>query len=303
MSNITTVTIRNLDKSKLSFVQGVSKDPKRKAPINFHYDGKWFQLRTGKMKFPFGVNKNTDEKTGKVSYALSGVLTGMDPYGVERSTADTDTAKLYNLILDLEKDVLAYAVENSAKLFGKQPNGKPWSQEVIESKFNRILKISKMRDAEGAYVPSGKYAPSVKFTIPVYPNKDKTRDVVCIRSILDSNGRDVAVEPETLDVVFPKFVELDSAIIPSIYVIGDKAFGVSFKLNGVKLSAVQRSAGGVFDEEMDDDETAEDYLATKPEEAVAEAPKEETEDLPPLVPAPTAPAKTPKKRVPRGPVE
>ena len=186
------MTARNIDMSKVTFVPGPSKAG-RNPSINIKYDGQNLQLLVPRAGFPGGVLVRQDEQSGSTSYTLMGSMKNCDPYGVEKSTDDSEMGHFYNFLLDLEALVLKTANENSVKWFGKKR-----SEEAIKDGWKRILGVSNDK-VDGEYVPNGKYPPSFRVKVPVYDNRVSTE-------IVDGDRNPVYATPESLTSIFPKGV-------------------------------------------------------------------------------------------------
>lgn len=263
------IASRNLNADNISFVIGQTK-PGRNPPINFKYEGQNLQIRLPKTNFPGGVIVRNDEKTGVTSYTLIGSLKGCDPYAKEHSAEEDDVSKFYNFLLDLEEKIIANAVENSVKWFGKKR-----SEEAIRDGFKRILNISSDK-IDGEYVPNGKYPPSFRVKVPVYDNKVSTE-------IVDSERNPVYATPESLVSIFPKGVEANLVISGSIYVIAGGGFGVTWRLNQAQVFPRARL-------------TAADIFADDEDDGVTSSPAEETQNETPVAEETPAPVQTSRKK-------
>lgn len=222
------VNARNLDVSKISFVQGIAKQG-RNPPINMKYgdddkNKQFFQILLPKS----GVRLLTrvDEKTGNTSYTLSYTLTGCDNYGRDRADESTEMGKLYNSLKDLEEVVIKAAVDNSAKWFGKKR-----SEETIRDSFNKIIRVSSDK-FDGESVPNGKYPPSWWIKVPVYENQVKVDN----EGIVDNRGNPIdEVTPQRLLTIFPNNCQAKLIVTGSVYVIAGGGFGVTWKLKGAQV--------------------------------------------------------------------
>ena len=243
MATSAIVNTRMLDINKVSFTEP-RKNAKGGTSVSIRYDGQNFQLRIPKMKYPAGVFVREDDKTGKIDYKLIGSLTGCDPYVQERANDEAgDFGKLYNFMRDLEEKLIGTAVANSPKWFGKTR-----TDAGVRDSFKQILSAS--RD-KGASEPNGKYPPSFAVKIPVYDGQVKMQ-------VIDSKGNPVYITADTITEVFPKRVEANLVISPSIYVV-NASFGVSWRVEYAQVFPTERvSARNVFmvEEEVLDDEDA-----------------------------------------------
>jgi hypothetical protein len=234
------ISIRNLDVNKITFVPGPSKAG-RNPGINMKYDGQNMQILVPRLSFPGGVMVRTDEKSGTTAYTLMGTLTGCDSYGKDHAPDGTDVQKFYNFLVDLEERIIAAAVENSVKWFGKKR-----SEEGIREGFNRIVGTSK-DNIDGEWVPNGKYPPSFKTKVPVYDGRVSTE-------IVDGSRNPVYTTPDTLTSIFTKGVDCNLVVSGSIYVIAGGGFGVTWRLQTAQVFARARvTAADIFSSEDDED--------------------------------------------------
>ena len=261
--------IRNINASNVTFVIGQAKSG-RNPPISLKYEGQNLLIGLPRMNFPGGVLVR-DTEGGATSYTLIGSLKGCDPYAKERG-GDDDTGRFYNFLLDMEESIIASAVENSVKWFGKKR-----SEEAIRDGFKRILSISSDR-VDGEYIPNGKYPPSFRVKIPVYDNR-----VSC--SVEDNMKNPVYVTPELLPMVFPKGIECGLVISGSIYVIAGGGFGVTWRLQGAQVYPQARAkvtdfftAEATADDEDEPVEESQVIPSTPQEQVVVQ------EEVPPAAP-------------------
>jgi len=232
------VNVRNIDINKVTFSEP-RKNAKGGTSVQIRYDGQNFQLRIPKMKYPGGVFVREDDNTGKVDYKLIGSLPGCDPYNQNRADAEAgDFGKLYNFLHDLEEKLISAAVANSPKWFGKTR-----SEAGVRDSFKQILSVSSDKGPDGNRVPNGKYPPSFSVKIPVYDGDVKM-------NVIDASGNPVNVTTDSIPSVFPKRVEANLVISPSIYVV-NASFGISWRVEYAQVFQTERiSARSVF---MDED--------------------------------------------------
>jgi hypothetical protein len=286
MASNVSVTARNFNPAKISFVPGIAKS-NRTPPINMKYgdEKSFFQLLLPQA--PVRLLSRVDEKTGEPSYSLSYTLSGCDNYGRERGDESTDMGKLYNALTDLEEMVVKAAVENSAKWFGKKR-----SEEGIRESFKKIIRVSSDK-IDGEFVPNGKYAPSWLIKIPVYDGKvsiDK-------EGIVDSRGNPVYVTPESLQSIFPNNGQAKLAVVGSVYTMAGGGFGVTWKLRAAQVFQTARvRAVELFGTEEESLPAA--PQAPEPEKEVAQDGYESPTPAPAPAAAPAAPAR--KKRAAAG---
>lgn len=292
-TNALVLPVSKLDINRVSFVVGQAKNG-RNPSINIKYDGQNFQMRLPRMKFPGGVLIRDTEQNDSKTYTLIGSLSGCDPYAKEHSTSTDDTAKFYNFLLDLEEKIIAAAVENSVKWFGKKR-----SEEAIRDGFKKLMRVS-VDKVDGEYVPNGKYPPSLTIKVPVYDGRVSM-------DIIDNRGNPIYVTPASLTSVFPKAVESNLVVSGSIYIIAGGGFGVTWRLNYAQVFPQARvTAASVF---ADDIEEEEDETVSAPASTPAPAralTSDETaldveipdlpEDAPAPAPVPETPAPSGRKR-------
>jgi hypothetical protein len=268
------IAIRNLDASKISFVPSPTKAG-RNPSINLKYDGQNMQILVPRLTFPGGVMVRTDEKSGATAYTLMGTLAGCDSYAKTPSDGNTDVQKFYNFLLELEEKIIAAAVENSVKWFGKKR-----SEEGIREGFNRIIGTSK-DNVDGEWIPNGKYPPSFKAKVPVYDNRVSTE-------IVDGQRNPMYATPESLVSIFTKGVDANLVVSGSIYVIAGGGFGVTWRLQTAQVFARARvTAADIFTAE--DEEAPSTQAEAVPQEQDEQRPStpldQPTEPVPPMAPA------------------
>lgn len=284
MSTSAIINVRNIDVNQLSFVVGQAKNG-RNPSINIKYSGQNLQLRLPRMKFPGGISIRESEQGDTKSYSLMGSLTGADPYGKDHSPASDDISKLYNFMLDLEEKIIASAVENSVKWFGKKR-----SEEAIRDSFKKLLRVS-VDKIDGEYVPNGKYPPSLIIKMPVYDNRVSTE-------VVDNKGNPMYMTPSSLASVFPKGVEANLVVSGSIYNVNG-SFGVTWRLTYAQVFPQQKmTAASVFadDIEEEDDQPVQEPVQQEPEKSLTAADTALNLEIPDLDSAPepeTAPVQPP----------
>lgn len=285
MSTTAIVDVRNMDVTRLSFAVGQSKNG-RNPNINIKYDNQNVQVRVPRMNFPGGVLITDSDMPGSQrSYTLISSLRDCDPYAKDRCTTASDIGKFYNFLLDLEEKIIAAAVENSVKWFGKKR-----SEEAIRDSFRRILNVSSDK-IDGERVPNGKYPPSFRIKIPVYDGRVKT-------DVVDAGGREVYLTPESLLSVFPKRVDVSMVITGSIYTIAGGGFGMIWRAELAQVFPQARiRASDVFKNEeqeeatQDEEETPESQTVQVEEKVEATRPVTPPEQSQQTTVPPDAPRK------------
>lgn len=275
MSTNAIVTISNLDINKVSFGEiRANKGGGKSVPIK--YGGQNLQIRIPKTTYPMGVK--VKEINGNTSYQLALTLKGCDPFAKERAGPDaTEFGNFYNFLLDLETKLVKTAKENSVKWWGKSIDEAAIRSVMLKALLNPSVEKDKN---SGAWVPSGKYPPSLFMKVPVY-NGDVAMDVV------DASGKHVEVDTANIVDHFPKRIEASIVVSPSIYLTGSSGFGVTWRISFARISPPQRmTAADVFADELDEEkpseslENAEDLINSY----TVQAPQEQEEVTRPVTP-------------------
>lgn len=271
MASNSVISPKNLDASKITL-----KEPRKNAKggtsVQIGYADQPLKLRIPKSKFPGGVFVREDDKTGKVDYKLIASLNGCDPYIQQDAGPEAgDVGKVYNFLRAMEEKIIAAAAANSVKWFGKSR-----TIDGIRDSFKSILSAS--RD-KGSSEPNGKYPPSLGVKIPVYDGQVKMQ-------VIDAKGNPVYVTPENITDVFPKRVEANLIISPSIYVV-NASFGVSWRVEYAQVFPSETvSAKNLFlDEDVPEEDEAEEGAGTQLT-ASAFQDDPDTAPAPPAVPPP-----------------
>jgi hypothetical protein len=299
MSTNAIVSASTLDSSKVSFGDiRPNKAGGKSVPIK--YNGQNLQIRLPGLYYPMGVNiKETENGT---SYTMSATLKGCDSYAKDRATAEAgDVGTLYNFLLDLQEKLVLTATENSVKWFGKARK-----EEVVRDTMKMFVAPS-VEKVNGEWVPTGKYPPSLRMKVPVYDGK-VTMDVV------NAVGNPIAVSVDNLQEVFPKRVDANITVVPSVYVSG-QGFGVTWRITHARVSPPQRmTARDVFADEIaaekraaaaaparlpqaDEDEIGDILQEAEDQEEITVPMETPSAAAPAPAPAPAPAAKTNRRRV------
>ena len=214
------VSINVLNVSNVSFAVGKAVAG-RNPTITLKYDGQNLQIKCPRIGYPGGCLVRTND-TGVTTHTLIGTLKGCDTYAKEPSTDGSDVGMFYNFLTQLDESIVAAAVENSVKWFGKKR-----SLEAIRDSFKASLSVSSDK-VDGEYIPNGKYPPSFRAKVPVYDNRVSAE-------VVDSSLNPVYVTPANLQAVFPKGVEANLVISGSIYVIAGGPFGVTWRVQKAQV--------------------------------------------------------------------
>ncbi|ABT15612.1 hypothetical protein FR483_N327L [Paramecium bursaria Chlorella virus FR483] len=164
-------------------------------------------IQTPAMHLPFGISGYRERPDAEPT-----------SYSADLSFRDMDTnenlATLFNKINELDTHLVDAAVENSVSWFGKKK-----SRELLEDTYRKLTKVD----------PSGKYAPVMKFKIPMLNGKPNVQ-------IFDTDKKPISVE----DV--PKGAKVKViAEVASIWFIGSgTSWGISFR--AVQILIVSKPA-------------------------------------------------------------
>jgi hypothetical protein len=285
------INVSKISASNIQFAD-VRKNKNGGASVGFKLNNQNVQFRIPQVNFPGGLQvKENPNKDGSVtvSYNLSASLNGGDPYGQALSEDASETAKAYNFFHDLQERIIQTAVERSVQWFGKKR-----SEDSIRDSFNKFISVS-VDKVDGAWVPNGKYPPSLRMKLPVYDGK-------VAMELIDGEENDVELSPGTLASIFTKGSSAKLVLQGQIYFVG-QSFGVTWKPSyGQIFQRKKATARDFFKRDEDDAEDAEESAPIPGGAAAALADDEEegqlaTEEAPaPAAPAPAAEAKAPARR-------
>jgi hypothetical protein len=174
---------------------------------------------------------------------------------------------------DFQEVLLKYFIENSVRMFGKRR-----SEESLRETMKNTVTAAVKKNAEGEWVQTGEYPPSIRFKVPVWDGEVNTE-------VIDSNDNPVTVSLDTLPSVFPKAMSASVVVTGSVYIAG-LSFGMTWKITDAKVEVPKKRT--IFDKFRDEEPAA------PPTESVVPAPAEEDEEPPsedekpaaPVVPAP-----------------
>ena len=283
------INASNLDINKVTFGDiRISKNNGSKS-VPIKYNGQNFQMRIPKLQYPMGVSvKETENGT---NYTMLASLRGCDSYAKERAPTDAgEVGQMYNFLKDLEEKVIKTAVAQSKSWFGRERK-----EDVLRDSMKSL--VSPSVEKQGAeWVPNGKYPPSFRMKVPVYPN-DKGVPTVNMDAV-DMANRPLPLTPENLESVFPKRMEARFIVNPSIYVSG-QGFGVTWRISYAQVSAQARvSAAQLFEAEETEDVPQAVQIPQETEEQQEEQAQEEETPAPAPAPVPAtpAPAKVARRR-------
>ena len=281
------INVTKISASDIQFAD-VRKNKNGGASVGFKLNNQNVQFRIPQVTFPGGLQvKENPNKDGSVtvSYNLSASMNGGDPYGQTRSEDVSDTGKLYNFMFDLQERIIQTAVERSTQWFGKKR-----SEDSIRDSFNKFVSVS-VDKVDGAWVPNGKYPPSLRMKLPVYDGK-------VAMELIDGDENDVELSPGTLVGTFSKGSSAKLVLQGQIYFVG-QSFGVTWKPSyGQIFQRKKATARDFFKRDEDDAEDFEAPVAGGAAAALADDEEEggqlaDAEEAPAAAPAPT-PAPTEK---------
>ena len=164
-------------------------------------------IQSPAMHLPFGISCYRERPDAEpTSYSADLSFRDMD--------SNENLATLFNKINELDTQLIDAAVENSVAWFGKQK-----SRELLEDTYRKLTKVDS----------SGKYAPVMKFKIPMINGKPNVQ-------IFDVDKKPIGVD----DV--PKGAKVKViADLASIWFIGSgTAWGVTFR--AVQILVVSKPA-------------------------------------------------------------
>jgi hypothetical protein len=164
-------------------------------------------IQTPTMHLPFGISGYRERPDAEPS-----------SFSADLSFRDMDSneslSTLFNKINELDTHLIDAAAENSVAWFGKQK-----SRELLEDTYRKLTKVD----------PSGKYAPVMKFKIPMLNGKPNVQ-------IFDTDKKPIGVD----DVPKGAKVKVISDLA-SIWFIGSgTAWGVTFR--AVQILVVSKPA-------------------------------------------------------------
>jgi hypothetical protein len=281
------INVTKISASDIQFAD-VRKNKNGGASVGFKLNNQNVQFRIPQVTFPGGLQvKENPNKDGSVtvSYNLSASMNGGDPYGQIRSEDVSDTGKLYNFMFDLQERIIQTAVERSTQWFGKKR-----SEDSIRDSFNKFVSVS-VDKVDGAWVPNGKYPPSLRMKLPVYDGK-------VAMELIDGDENDVELSPGTLVGTFSKGSSAKLVLQGQIYFVG-QSFGVTWKPSyGQIFQRKKATARDFFKRDEDDAEDFEAPVAGGAAAALADDEEDggqlaDAEEAPAAAPAPT-PAPTEK---------
>ena len=287
------INVSKISASDIQFAD-VRKNKNGGSSVGFKLNNQNVQFRIPQVTFPGGLQvKENPNKDGSVtvSYNLSASMNGGDPYGQTRSEEPSETGKLYNFMFDLQERIIQTAVERSVQWFGKKR-----SEDSIRDSFNKFISVS-VDKVDGAWVPNGKYPPSLRMKLPVYDGK-------VAMELIDGDENDIELSPGTLAGIFTKGSSAKLVLQGQIYFVG-QSFGVTWKPSyGQIFQRKKATARDFFKRDEDDAEDFEAPVAGGAAAALADDEEEggqlaETEERAPEVaptPAPAPAEKAPARR-------
>jgi len=287
MLPLAVINASNLDINKVSFADIRANKNNGSKSIAIKYSDQNFQMRIPKLQYPMGVSvKETENGT---NYTMLASLRGCDSYAKERANSDAgEIGQMYNFLKDLEEKIIKTATAQSKNWFGRERK-----EDVLRDSMKTI--VSPCVEKQGSeWVPSNKYPPSFRMTVPVYPDQSGVPKVNM--DVIDMSKRPIAVTTDNLQQVFPKRMQASFIVSPSIYVSG-QGFGVTWRISHAQVSAQSRvSAADLFEAEDEPEDVPQVAQVPQAEEQTQEEQVFEQESPSAAAPAP-APAKPARRRV------
>ena len=278
MASVSVVNIRKISPADLTFSEPIKNKKTNAVTINLLYAGQKVQFRLPKLAFPAGVLIKSQE-SGQTTYTLSASLNGCDVYAKERATGTDDNSYLYNFMQDFQEVLLKYFIDNSVRMFGRKR-----TEESLRETMKNTVTAAVKKNAEGEWVQTGEYPPSIRFKVPVWDGEVNTE-------VIDSNDNPVTVSLDTLPSVFPKAMSASIVVTGAVYIAG-LSFGMTWKITDAKVEVQKKRT--IFDKFRDEEP------ADPPTEvAVPRAPQDEDEEGPlsddetPAAPVVAAPVPVP----------
>jgi hypothetical protein len=278
MASVSVVNIRKISPADLTFSEPIKNKKTNAVTINLLYAGQKVQFRLPKLAFPAGVLIKSQE-SGQTTYTLSASLNGCDVYAKERATGTDDNSYLYNFMQDFQEVLLKYFIDNSVRMFGRKR-----TEESLRETMKNTVTAAVKKNAEGEWVQTGEYPPSIRFKVPVWDGEVNTE-------VIDSNDNPVTVSLDTLPSVFPKAMSASIVVTGAVYIAG-LSFGMTWKITDAKVEVQKKRT--IFDKFRD-----EEPAAPPTEVAVPRAPQDEDEEGPlsddetPAAPVVAAPVPVP----------
>jgi hypothetical protein len=254
--------IRKIKTSDITFSDPIKNKKTNAVSVNMLYNGQKVQFRLPKISFPGGVLVRTQD-SGQTTYTLIASLTGCDSYANERAMGDSDPEIVYNFMREVQGRVMQSAFENSTRWFGKKR-----SMESLQETFKHCVTASVSKDEEGAWVPNGKYPPSVRFKVPVWEGKVNM-------SVIDAESNPLDVTLDSLATLFPKSSSAKAVVVGSIYIAG-LSFGITWKITDAQVFHQRRMTAA---DKFRDDEDDEEHVAHAPAPAPASVFADDTDDI------------------------
>ena len=253
----------NVDKLSFSDLKPYGKGKRSFININGR---EMLVVQTPEMDIPFDTG----------SWYESGPNSGKWPVKVSFRGMENDKkmTEFHDMLNNMDSFILEQAKKNSSKWFKK----KNMSDEMLESLYQRQLKVSLDKDSGE---PDGKYPPSFTFKITKYDGKtgcdcyDKNKNLMNV----DDNSKEDYVnlgseyDPENHDGVFKSGVKVKAILKCNGIWFTQTGFGVLWNATQIRINVPERFENYSFlddssDEENDDTDdsnTLTRQLTTAPE--------------------------------------
>lgn len=232
--------------------------------IYISYNGSEFMMQSPKMLAPFGLSKW--EEKGKVSNAKSSA----DKYSIEISFKDVETnantKMFFDMLENIDNLVKKKAVENSLTYFNKKKLSDESAQDAYSSNIKHHIENGER---------SNKYPPRMRVAVPV----DRDGNFMCKAYI---GNEEVELTPAiTKNCLVQCIIKCQS-----IWIIGGNKFGVTYKLQQIRLTPKVDFLNAFAFIELDDDKLVDDQESSEIEEE-SEEESSDSEDTPVITPVVT----------------
>jgi len=237
--------------------------------IYINYNGSNFNVQTPELRIPFDVScfKDPETKVGKYNFVCS----------LDNMETDKPIKGLYDMLIQLDEKVKAYAKENSIAFFKK----KTISDETINELYNPLVKIS---CDPNTGEPNGKYSPSFKVKISNWDDKFQCKMYDSKKVKFDINGE--TDNPTNIEKLLTKDTRCKILIqCNGIWIINGK-FGCTWKAVQMLLNVATKDLDDYAfrdteddvefvdsdDDDSDDDDSDEDVSDESEEEVEVKTP-------------------------------
>ena len=224
------VRIKNLDVNQITYSEPkVNNFGGKNVYINYIGEKQSLILQIPKMRMPYDMNEyKPDNGSTDVDskYSISLSFNNME--------TDPKVKEFYDKLKSLDKKLISMGVKNSKTWFKKNH-----SKDVIKAFYSPIIKVYKDKETGEE---SDKYAPTIKLKIPRRDNKFSCEVY-----------NDKKERVELVDVV-GKGAQVQAIIkCNGIWFAGSR-YGVSWRIEQMKVTPSKKLQGYCFIEESDEDD-------------------------------------------------